>query len=179
MTPSLKQIALVLLAAAGPQFAQAADTASASATAEVLQPIAVVKGADLVFGNLVAGNGDVTVATDGARTKTGGTVLPTGGSAATAARFDVSGTGNNGFSIDYTGSDSVLTSGSDTMAIDWITEVAATQTPTGKTDATTDATSGTLTSGAAYIYVGGKLTVDANQPAGTYTGTVQVTLAYN
>ncbi|MEO6280633.1 DUF4402 domain-containing protein [Roseateles sp.] len=171
---------LTLLAALGGlRIAQAADNATASATAVVLQPIAVSKAADLVFGNVVAGNGDVTVATDNARTKSGTTVLPTGGSAAAAARFDVTGTGANTFSIDYTGSDSVLTSGSDTMAIDWITEAVATTSPTGKTDASTDAATGTLASGAAYIYVGAKLTVGSSQAAGTYSGNVKVTVAYN
>lgn len=172
--------ALMLLTALGAWHpAQAADNATASATAVVLQPIAVSKSADLVFGNVVAGNGDVTVATDGTRTKSGTTVLPTGGSSPTAARFDVTGTGANTFSVDYTGSDTVLTSGSDTMAIDWITEAVTTTTPTGKTDPTTDATAGTLAAGAAYIYVGAKLTVGGTQPAGTYTGNVKVTVAYN
>lgn len=98
-----------------------------------------------------------------------------------AARFDVTGTGNNSFSIDYTGSSTALTNGTpaDDMAVNWITESVGTTTPTGKTDETTDATTGTLNSGAAYIYVGGKLTVGAAQPAGTYTGTVQLTVAYN
>ena len=49
----------------------------------------------------------------------------------------------------------------------------------GKTDASTDATTGTLTSGAAFIFVGAKLTVGASQAAGTYTGIVKVTVAYN
>jgi len=171
--------ALLLLGAAGMRGAQALDNATASATAVVLQPIAVSKSADLVFGNVVAGNGDVTVATDGTRTKSGTTVLPSGVTPA-AARFDVTGTGSNTFSIDYTGSDSSLSDGSgNTMAVDWITEAVASTTPTGKTDPTSDATAGTLSSGAAYIFVGGKLTVGSSQAAGTYTGVVKVTVAYN
>ncbi len=182
--PSLKlRLALALgLACAAIAFSPAtlaADNATASATAVVLTPMAVSKSTDLVFGNVVAGNGVVTVATDGTRTRAGTAVLPTGGSTPTAARFDVTGTGANTFSIDYTGSDTVLTSGSDTMAIDWITEAVTTTTPTGKTDGSTDAATGTLASGAAYIYVGAALTVGASQPAGTYTGVVKVTVAYN
>ncbi|MGM9480991.1 DUF4402 domain-containing protein [Roseateles sp. NT4] len=189
MTQSLKKTspvrsllalgALLLLGATGMRAVQAADNATASATAVVLQPIAVTKSADLVFGNVVAGNGDVTVATDGTRTKSGTAALPTGVTA-NAARFDVSGSGNNTFSIDYTGSDTVLTdASSNTMAVDWITEAIATTSPTGKTDPSTDATTGTLASGAAYIYVGGKLTVGSSQAAGSYTGVVKVTVAYN
>lgn len=171
--------ALVLLGGAGMRAAQALDNATATATAIVLQPIAVTKSADLVFGNLVAGNGDVTVATDGARTRNGTAVLPSGVTPA-AARFDVTGAGTQSFTIDYTGSDTTLSDGAThTMAIDWITEVTATATPTGKTNAATDATTGTLTSGAAYIYVGAVLTVGSSQTPGTYTGVVKVTLAYN
>jgi hypothetical protein len=170
---------LALIGVAGQRAARAADNATASATAVVLQPIAVTKSADLVFGNVVAGNGDVTVATDGTRTKTGGTALPSNVTP-TAARFDVTGSGANTFSIDYTGSDTDLSDGAThTMPVDWITEAVTTATPTGKTDPSTDATTGTLASGAAYIYVGGKLTVGASQVAGTYTGTIKVTVAYN
>lgn len=180
--PALQLTVAALLASLGGLSflpAQAADNATASATAVVLVPIAVAKNADLVFGNLVAGNDDVTVSTSGARTKTGTTGLPTGGTAAAAARFDVTGSGAATFSIDYTGSDTVLTSGSDTMAIAWISEAVATSGgATGKTATTTDAT-GTLASGAAYIFVGAKLTVGSTQPAGTYTGSVKVTVAYN
>lgn len=159
--------------------AVSADNATASATAVVLTPIAVTKFADMAFGNLVAGNDDVTISTSGARTKSGTTGLPSGGTTPAAARFDVTGSGAATFSIDYTGSDSVLTSGSDTMAIAWISEAVATSGgSTGKTATTTDAT-GTLASGAAYIFVGAKLTVGSTQPAGTYTGVVKVTVAYN
>lgn len=175
----LGAVMFTLVALASLRVAQAADNATASATAEVLQPIAVTKNNDLVFGNVVAGNGTVTVATDSARTKSGGTALPTGVTAV-AARFDVTGTGSATFAIDYTGSDTVLTdASSNTMAVDWITESVATTTPTGKTDETTDAATGTLASGAAYIYVGGKLTVGGAQAAGTYSGVVKVTVAYN
>jgi hypothetical protein len=160
--------------------ALSADNATASATAVVLTPMAVSKNADLVFGSVVAGNGVVTVATDGTRTRAGTAVLPTGGSTPAAARFDVTGTGASTFSIDYTGSDTTLSDGaSGTMAIDWITEAVTTTTPTGKIDGSTDAATGTLASGAAYIYVGAALTVGAAQTAGTYTGNVKVTVAYN
>ncbi|HEY8876427.1 MAG TPA: DUF4402 domain-containing protein [Roseateles sp.] len=169
---------LVLLGAAGVRTVQAANTDSATATAIVLTPIAIAKNADLSFGNVVAGNGDVTLTTSGNRSASGGTGLSSGGSPA-AAHFTVTGTGSNTFSIDYTGSSSVLTSGSDTMSVLWISEVAATATPTNYGTTGANPTTGTLASGTAHIYVGGKLTVGSPQPAGTYTGTVQLTVAYN
>ncbi len=184
MTQFVRKAALVTAAFSVCAGAIAADNATATATAEVLTPIAVTKAADLVFGNVVPGNGDITLSTTGVRTKTGSTAFSTSGAAAAAGRFDVTGTGNNTFSIDYTGSTATLTSGSGTttttMDIDWITEsVAGAGAASGKTDATTDATTGTLSSGAARIYAGGKLTVGASQAAGTYTGSLKVTVAYN
>ncbi|MDM4764964.1 DUF4402 domain-containing protein [Pelomonas sp. SE-A7] len=179
LKPGLLALA-ALLAALPASQAPAADNATASATAVVLQPIAVAQAADLVFGSLIAGNGAVTVSTDGTRTSAGGTTpMPSSGATPTAARFDVTGTGAATFSIDYTGSDTVLTSGGNTMAIDWITESLTLATGSGKTDPNTDATTGTLSGGAAYIFVGAKLTVGAGQAAGTYTGIVKVTVAYN
>jgi spore coat protein U-like protein len=180
LSSSLLGGALLSLAGlAGVPAAHADDNATASATAVVLQPIAVAKFADLNFGNVVAGNGIVTVSTSGVRTKDGGTALPLGVTPA-AARFDVTGSANNTFAIDYTGSDTELSDGgTNTMAVDWITEAVGTTTATGKTDESTDAATGTLNSGVAYIFVGGKLTVGAPQAAGTYTGSVKVTVAYN
>ena len=172
---------LTIAGFAGLRSAHAAD-ASASATAEVLVPIAITKNTDLVFGKVVAGNGDVTLSTSGARTRTGAAVLPTG-TTPSAARFDITGSGSNTFSIDTSASDATLSDGvSSTMAVDWITEVVTTTTPTGKTDETTDVTTGTLSaaaSGVAYIYVGGKLSVGTSQAPGTYTGSIRVTVAYN
>jgi len=189
MTQSLKRMtrlqallalsALALLGAAGVQTVQAANSDSATATATVLTPIAIAKNADLDFGSVVAGNGNVTLNTSGGRTASGGTGLPSGGSPS-AAHFTVTGTGNNTFSIDYTGSSSVLTSvASDTMNVAWIAEVVATAAPTAYATTGANPATGTLASGTAHIYVGGQLTVASPQPAGTYTGTVQLTVAYN
>lgn len=180
MTRFICKAALAIASLSVCAHASAAD-ATATATAEVLAPISITVGANLAFGNVVAGNGDVTVSTSGARTKTGAAAFSTSGASPAAAQFNVSGAGSNTFSIDYTGSTTMLTSsGGATMAIDWVTEaVTGTGTATGKTDASSDATVGTLSSGSARIYAGGKLTVGASQPAGNYTGSLKVTVAYN
>ncbi len=167
-----------VLAACGMNAALAANNATASATAVVLVPISVAKTTDLSFGKLVAGNGTVTLNTSGVRTKSGSTALPTGGTA-TAALFTVTGDTTNTFSISYTGSSTVLTSGTpaDDMAVSFISEAVGTATSTGQTSG--QAATGTLVAGNAYIYVGATLAVGAAQPAGTYTGTVAVTVDYN
>ena len=169
---------LLALAAGGMQVARAANNATASATAVVLVPISVVKTTDLSFGRLVAGNGTVTLDTSGGRAKTGGTALPMGATP-TAALFTVTGDTTNTFSISYTGTSSVLTDGTpaDDMTVTFITEAIGTTSPNAKTSGQ-DAT-GTLVAGNAYIYVGASLIVGAAQPAGTYTGTIAVTVDYN
>lgn len=175
------QISLVLaglMAALVSGQAMAAD-ATATVTAKVITPIAVTKTTDMVLGNLVVGNGVVTLNTSGARTQAGSTPLSTSGSSPAAAEFTVTGEGANTFAIAYTGSSTSLSDGgTNTMAIDFITEAVA-ATATGKTDASTDATTGTLTTGSAKIFAGAAVTVGASQAAGTYTGSLVVTVAYN
>lgn len=181
MNTKMSKLALAIGALVMVGSSWAADNATASATAAVLTPIAIAKNVDMVFGNIVPGNGDVTLSTSAARTKTGTTGFSTSGTAPAAAQFTVTGTDANTFAISYTGSTSVLTNttgaGAETMAIDWITEVAA--TASNKTDSTTDAATGTLSSGSATIWAGAKLTAGATQVAGAYTGSLVVTVAYN
>ncbi|MBH2010017.1 MAG: DUF4402 domain-containing protein [Xanthomonadaceae bacterium] len=177
MNTKMSKLALAIGALVMAGGAWAADSATATATAVVVTPIAIVKSADMVFGNIVPGNGVVTLSTLAARTKTGTTALSTSGAASAAAQFTVTGTGANTFAISYTGSSATLVNGAETMAIDWITEVAA--AATGKTDEATDATAGTLSSGSAVIWAGAKLTVGATQAIGSYTGDLVVTVAYN
>jgi len=181
MTTKMSKLALAIGALVMAGGAMAADNATATVTAVVLTPISVAKDTDMVFGNVVAGNGIVTLSTVGGRTKSGSTVFSTSGATPAAAAFTVSGSDANTFSIAYTGSDSVLTNttgtGNETMAIGWITEAVAT-TATGSTTVAQDAT-GTLASGSARIFSGAALTVGATQVAGSYAGVLKVTVAYN
>lgn len=90
---------VTLLASAGAQAAS--DTATA--TAIVLTPMTIAKNVDLSFGNVVQGNGTVTLATDGSRALSGGNTAPlvTGGSPA-AAKFTVGGTASQIYGITVT-----------------------------------------------------------------------------
>jgi spore coat protein U-like protein len=164
-----------------PSATMAANNDSATVTATILTAIAVAKATDMNFGYILPNTtGTVTLATDGARTVSGPTLVA--GVTPTAAKFNVTGDSSATFSIAYTDSSTTLSDGaSHTMAIDFITEAVSSSggTATGKTDKSTDATTGTLSSGAAVIYAGGELSVDAAQVAGVYTGTLKVTVAYN
>jgi spore coat protein U-like protein len=140
----------------------------------VIVPIAISKVSNLTFGKFSAlTGGTIKVDTDGAISVTGAVKNGTG-STGTAARFDVTGDGSNTYSISHSGS-TALTNG--TPAEDMaLTKVSALTAASGTT---TQVTSGTLSSGAQSIYVGGTLAVASGQPAGAYTGNVIVTVEYN
>lgn len=172
---------MLTIGATIPSASIAANNDTATVTATILTAIAVAKATDMNFGYILPNTtGTVTLATDGARTASGPTLVA--GITPTAAKFNVTGDGTATFSIAYTGSSTTLSDGAThTMAIDFITEAVsgAAGAATGKTATGTDATSGTLASGAAVIYAGGQLSVDAAQVAGIYTGSLIVTVAYN
>ena len=154
--------AVVLAAAAG--SAQAADTATATASAELVTPITVSKTADLDFGRLSSGaaGGTSVVSAAGARSVTGDVVEE--GGTVSAASFDV--TGSTGLGYDITLPTSIsITSGGDSMTVNAFTSDKA-------------GNAGTLTGGTDSFSVGGTLTVAASQATGTYTGTFDVTVAY-
>jgi hypothetical protein len=165
----------LLLAGAG---AQAASD-SATATAVVLIPIAITKTADMNFGNMVEGNGTITLNTDGSRSKSGTSPLVAAGSSPTAAAFHVTGDSSQTFAISYPSAPTTLAGpSSSTMAFTYCSEVTATNAASSAT-CPTAATTGTLSSGSAYIFVGGTVTATTGQTTGTYTGTLTVSVDYN
>jgi hypothetical protein len=160
------------LTISGQAFAQASDSETTNASVTLAAPIALSETAALQFGNVAkgtSGTNTVTVnATTGARTITGGgnAGLVTGVTA-TRAAYSVTGETDATFSIAITDDTINLTDGS-----------------TGSLALTLlrSATTGTLTGGTATFGVGGDLTIDntdANDAAGAYTATFEVTTAYN
>ncbi len=147
----------------------AADTTSSSASAEIVSAIAITNTAGLNFGQIAPSGtaGTVTISTAGVRSSLGGVTL--GNQVAVAASsFDITGAPNNTYSITLPADSTVtLTSGaSPAMAVDsFISDPLTTGTLNG--------------SGAETLLVGATLSVGVNQPNGTYTGTFNVTVAYN
>lgn len=148
-------------------FAQVSATATATAT--IVAPITIVKTVDMNFGNVAASTvaGTVILAPAGTRTFTGGVRLPVVPGTVTAASFDVTGEGANTYAITLPSSAiSLADASSHTMSVDVFTS--------------TPSTTGTLTSGAQTITVGGTLHVGATQAPGVYTsGNFTVTVNYN
>ena len=164
----LAAMALAIAVAAG--SAHAASTQAAS-TSTVVTPINIVQAADLSFGSFApsAAAGTVTVSPNNSRGVTGGVTGMAGGS--TAAQFTVTGQGTSTYSINVVGT--ALTSGGNSMAFTPITDLTASAITSGTV------TTGALTAGTQTIFVGGVLTVGANQVAGSYSGTITATVDYN
>lgn len=164
--------ALGALGASGSFAAEATTTSSAS----VIDPIAITKTVDLVFGKFAPGvGGSVTVATDGARTAAGA-ILSSVGPVVTAAKFDVTGDNDATYSISWGGVTALThtVDGLQTMTLTRISDLAGTGATTG------EVANGTLSAtGAQSIYLGGVLDVAAAQVSGTYEGGVTVTVEYN
>lgn len=142
-------------------------SATATATATIITPIAITKTVDMNFGNVaVSGTpGTVVLAPAGTRGITGGATLPAVPGTVTAATFTVTGLGTSTYSITLPSTDLTITSGGNTMLVN-----AFTSTPSP---------SGALVAGTQDILVGATLNVGASQPAGTYTSGTPFTVTVN
>jgi hypothetical protein len=162
----LAVLAFITLAATS-SFAQ---TATATAGATIIAPIAISQTANMNFGNLIPSGvaGTVTLATDGSVLAAGG-VTAAPGIVTTAAAFHVTGSGTLSFSIAVSPASVPVKKdggGGTDMTLDTWT--------------TTPDASGNLVGGALDIQVGGKLAVGISQGAGAYTSDpFTVTVNYN
>lgn len=175
---TLKVIFAVIIMVAGFSAEMSAQaTENTTAAAQIVTPIAISETSPLHFGTMavLAGTGGTCVlSTQGARTQTGGVNLSVQNPSASNAAYNVSGALNTAYSITLPASITVTesVSGSATMTIDHLLARPA--------SAGADALSGTLSnSGTDSFSVGGTLNVSAGQSTGLYTGSFDVTVAYN
>jgi Mat/Ecp fimbriae major subunit len=162
----LNKMKIVLVGAAAvaamSSSAAFADTENATATVQILGAVELTKFADLDLGTVASGAASGTVAlptTSNTRTCTGVTCVGT----ASRARFQVT-AATNGYVIDVTHSPTATLTG-----------------PGASMPLTLAASSSSITFNSASledIFVGGTLTVGANQVAGTYNGSFTVTAEY-
>jgi hypothetical protein len=146
--------------------AQNTATAAADANATIISPITIEAGSALSFGDIIAGAGTVTIATDG--TRTNGYQAFSGNQTGTvaAASFDITGQGAYTYAITLPTSDVTLNDGdSGEMVVNNFVS-----TPDG---------TGELVDGASTVSVGATLNVTAGQTTGVYAGSFDVTVAYN
>jgi len=161
-------LSIVMVSFAASTFAQVSATATASAT--IVAPIAITKTFDMNFGNLavsptVAGTVVLPAAAAPVRTVTAGVTLMPGGTV-TAAAFTVTGLANATYSITLPASASLTGPGAPMTADTFVS------TPTV-------AAGGVLTLGTQTLYVGATLNVAAAQVAGAYTTPAAFTVTVN
>lgn len=142
--------------------AQTSATATGNAAAVVIAPITLTAGNTLHFGTVYNTGGTVIISTAGVRSGT----CPVSAAAPlhSAGTFTVG--GETGLTYTTTvPADGVvtITNGTDNMSIDGFGHNAT----------------GTIVSGGETFSVGATLTVPAGVSTGTYTGTYDVTVAYN
>lgn len=142
---------------------QDSDMASSPAAAQIVAAIDIANDQGLDFGDVVAGpvGGTVVMSAAGVRSVTGDVTLGNAGSAG-PAEFTV--TGESGATFDVTLPTSILISaGAEDMTVDTFTENA----------------NGVLAGGTETFQVGATLHVAASQASGAYSGSFDVTVAYN
>jgi len=165
--------AAAVSALAAPAFAQSSATQSTTGTTRIIQPITLAKDSDLAFGSVVKPNsGTNTVvinAASGARTLTGGGDAALAPSTSGRATYTASGEGGQTFSISTPDTfDMSRQGGSETLTVTLVRS------------ADTGTISGALGSaGTATFGVGGSFPVASATASGNYTGTFDVTIAYN
>src|SRR5450759_433236 len=163
-------LAIVLLSFGASTFAQV--TASATATATIITPIAITKTVDMNFGILAVNNtvGTVILTPASTRSATGGvTFLPANPGTITAASFDITGLANATYSITLPVGVTTITAVTNMTVDTW------TSTPTV-------ASGGALSAvGTQALSVGATLHVAASQAAGVYTSAIPFdgTVNYN
>ena len=144
--------------------ARAQNSASASVTASVQQPLTVTKSSDLAFGSVFPGlNKTVAVGDAG------------------AASFSVSGQAGANVNLTFTAPATIANGGNTLPIASWAGRWNTTNSAASGTDFTPSgsATSATLSGGGAiYVFVGATAQPSVSQAAGSYSGTLTLTVVY-
>ena len=157
-------------------MAQATENTAAAAT--IIAPITITETAALNFGTLAvlaATPGTCVLSTTGTRTPNGGVNLSAQAPTSSNAAYNVGGANNTTYAISFGAPSITVDDGGaplHTMVVDNFLARTASAGANGLT--------GTLNgSGADAFTVGATLNVNNGQTPGTYTGTFDVTVAYN
>lgn len=142
-----------------------AQAESGSANASVILPLTLTESATLEFGQLSASADAGTVVVDaaGERTQTGGVNLE--GGVARPGSWSVAGEPSTAYTVTLPAADVTLAAGGDTLTVNDFTD-------------SRNGASNTDGAGNDSFQVGATLVVGADQPAGTYSGSYAVTVAY-
>jgi hypothetical protein len=165
-TASKATLATLLLAlvSAGMVHAQGVN-GSISATATVQSPITVAGAQPLAFGNVFPGVAKTVAYSD----------------AANAGRFDVTGQGSAPVTYSFTLPTNLTSAGNNLPIGSWTGYVNTANSTSGGSAITPSSTSASSTlsaGGQLYFFVGATVTPPNNLPAGSYSGTVTLTVSY-
>ena len=152
-------------------FGQDTSTGTANASANIITPIFIEKVTDINFGDLVpSATTAVTVVIDttGTITSDAQYFLATSSTPRTAASFTITGEAGHPYKINCPTTIALVGPG-DNMTLTFNSSLAS---------LAIDGTTLTLTGGTQTLKLGGSLALAANQSAGAYTGTFNVTVAY-
>ena len=159
---NMKKITFILFALiSGTAFAQ---SATATASAEIMSPMTIGKTTDLNFGKIASTSaGTVRIGTDNV---VAGSATRISGTTPTAAAFTVNGANNYAYTVSVPQSITLTNltgDGGETMTVDSFTH-NSTEVGTGEPQT---------------FQVGARLNVGESQVVGNYTGDVIVTVAYD
>ena len=159
-------LSVAIFAFSNISFGQSSVTGTADAGANILKPIAIINTQDLDFGDIISQTAafTVTVSTAGERSATNATAILN--AVGKQAIFSVTGQENQSFKVTLPedGVVSIASGGNSMNITDFDHNLGATPKLNG--------------SGNATLNVGAVLNVGATQAAGEYTGTFDVTVAY-
>ncbi|HXC25291.1 MAG TPA: DUF4402 domain-containing protein [Gemmatimonadaceae bacterium] len=164
VTPRFTYIAVLTAMLSPVATASAQNSASATVSANVQQPITVTKTNDLSFGQVFPGlNNSVAVTASG------------------AAAFSIQGQASANVNLTFTLPTNISSSSNTLPIASWVGLYNTTNSSASGTAFTpsTSATSATLSSGGAlYVFIGATAQPSISQVAGTYTGTATMTVVY-
>jgi Mat/Ecp fimbriae major subunit len=177
---TMKKLIFSVIVLAAATFSAYAAGPSATTTADakikVVTPLTLVKTVDLNFGSIAVGSAAATAtltpaATTNASISGDGTLL-TSSETRTAALFTATGQASSNFAITVDQTVSV--------AADGFTATAMTLTTSCSETGSAGAYTSALETGASKtFYIGGSLAIAGGQTAGSYKGTINVTVNYN
>lgn len=159
--------AIMVAAFAAPAYSQS-NSATAASSATIIAPLSITNTTALLFGSVVkpgTGTGTVAINATTGSISVGGGVISAAGSTTGRATFAVAGDGSRTFSTTVPASFTLKKDG--TASANDITVTLTSSVPSA------------LSSGAATIGVGGSFSLAAAQVVGAYSGTFDVSVAYN
>ncbi len=161
----LMAIALMSIGITNTAMAQKQETGTASASAYIINPIAINKTVDMSFGNIAIGTGVGTVliapSSEGGLTIGGDAFIPATGGSSAAAKFTISGENSYTYTITIPTGDHTIThtNTTDVMIVNNFTSSIG----TGAGDGFLDASNGNQV-----LYVGATLNISGDQLTGSY-----------